>query len=382
MVMKNCLILSIFSLSLLHGQLRPQSFPAEDQEVTQEQARDIFRALRAVNFEAKEVVFPIFSGRSRLAYGVSLGEGRLLTKASEVISRGGLFTMTAEQDILEVRVVGLYPEEDLAVLSVPELDAAPVKWADAESLEEGSFLSAIRPDGEAHAMGVLSVRERSLKAEDQGFLGIAMDPGEEGPGVRVKSVEEGSAAEEAGILQGDVIKKIDEEEIQGGYELSNRLRRMKDGDQPVITLQRAKKILQVSPTLKGRVENRAESRRLEHMDRMSGSQSRVRGDFRNVIQSDMELESSDVGMPVVDLEGRIVGMVIARAGRISTLILPGDDLAQIIQGELTPFKPRSQGRDRQGGFRFRGEGGRDWTGQEAELMRRLMESLQFHLDRK
>ena len=148
-----------------------------------------------------------------------------------------------------------------------------------------------------------------------------------------------SAASEVGIKPGDIIVSIAGQSITGFFELSTRLRRMKSGEKPVIVLKRGEEQVKVTPTLKGRTDEQGTSARLQRMDRMSGSQSRVRGEFANVMQSDMELEAQDAGMPVVDLEGRIVGMVIARAGRISTLILPGDDIADILKKEPEVFEP-------------------------------------------
>jgi serine protease Do len=79
------------------------------------------------------------------------------------------------------------------------------------------------------------------------------------------------------------------------------------------------------------------------MNSKSGSRNQVRDDFGNVVQSDMELESSQTGLPIIDLEGRIVGLVIARAGRISTLILPSIEIEEMLKSE--PYKldqrPRS-----------------------------------------
>jgi S1-C subfamily serine protease len=229
-------------------------------------------------------------------------------------------------------------------------------------------------------MGVLSVRERSLKSIDQGFLGIEMDTLETGKGVRVKNVVEGSAAGEVGIRQNDIIVKIEGQEIQGFYELSTKLRRLKNGGQPEIELLRNGEILRVKPTLKGREIREGVSRRLEQMDRMSGGQSRVRGGFGNVIQSDMELEVEDAGLPIVDLDGRIIGMVIARAGRISTLILPGDDIINALKDDPAPFVIEEGDvlLEQQWPQGFR----RDRMRRELGLMRRMMESLQRELERE
>ena len=378
--MKTFLLSTVLAISGLLGQLTPARIPLEDQKVTDSQALDIFKALLAVNFKAREVVYPIYSGQRRVAYGISLGDGKLLTKASEVVQRRDLFTASREQVAMSAKIAGIYPDHDLAVLQVPGLKAPAAEWADASNLAEGAFLSAIRADGEAQAMGVLSVRERSLKSIDQGFLGIEMDTLETGKGVRVNNVVEGSAAAEVGIRRDDVIVKISGQEVRGLYELSTKLRRLKNGEQPEIELMRAGDFIKVKPTLKGREIREGVSRRLEQMDRMSGGQSRIRGNFGNVIQSDMELEVEDAGLPVVDLEGRIIGMVIARAGRISTLILPGDDVARALEKEAKPFVPevRDTRRDQQ----WPEDGRRSRMRRELEMMRRMMENLQRELDRE
>jgi hypothetical protein len=132
--------------------------------------------------------------------------------------------------------------------------------------------------------------------------------------------------------------------------------------------------------LKGREIREGVSRRLEQMDRMSGGQSRVRGGFGNVIQSDMELEVEDAGLPIVDLDGRIIGMVIARAGRISTLILPGDDIINALKDDPAPFVIEEGDvlLEQQWPQGFR----RDRMRRELGLMRRMMESLQRELERE
>lgn len=371
--------LLLLTLSFAPGQIRPPFIPQEDKAVTDQQATKIFKTLRAVSFEAEEVAFPIYAGRQRVAYGVSIGDGRLLTKASEVVPQSGLFTSNGNKESLFCQVTGVYPDQDLAILEVPGLTAPAAKWATADGLEEGAFLVAMRSDGEAQALGVLSVRERSLKAADQGFLGIQMDPREAGNGVAVVEVVPGSAAAEVGIASGDVITEVAGQKVTGFFELSTRLRRMRSGEEPEIILKRGDRVLTVTPKLKGRPVEEGDSRRLQRMDQMSGSQSRVRADFGNVLQSDMELEARDAGMPVVDLQGRIVGMVIARAGRISTLILPGDEIAEVLKTKPESFTREAPPVVRRQDDRFPDER-RERMQRELEMMRRMMESLQRELE--
>jgi hypothetical protein len=82
----------------------------------------------------------------------------------------------------------------------------------------------------------------------------------------------------------------------------------------------------------------------------------------------------------VDLDGRIVGMVIARAGRISTLILPGDDIAKALKNEPAPFVPEVRNARR--AEQWPEDGRRARMRRELEMMRRMMENLQRELDRE
>ncbi len=386
--MKRFLFFTILSLVSLGAQERGNGIPLEDRARTRAQALDVFNAIRAAEFQAQDLVFSVFSGQTHLVYGISMGEERLLTKASEVLHLKDLYVLNQESRALPARVVGLYADADLAILEVSGLAAAPAQWANAASLDDGAFLMAIRPDGDAQAIGVLSVKERSLKEGDQGFLGIEIDPSELGMGVKVARVQPRSAAAEVGIRAGDIITMVDGEEVKGFYELSTRLRRMREGERPKISLQRANQNFQVTPTLKGRIIEKRDierSNRIQRMERMSGSQSRVRGEFDGVIQSDMELESFDAGLPVVDLEGRMVGMVIARAGRISTLILPGEDISQLIKTEASPYDPAFRRIGPGRGLRQR-EAQREvqeiqQAQREQELIRRLIEGFRFHFGR-
>ena len=71
--------------------------------------------------------------------------------------------------------------------------------------------------------------------------------------------------------------------------------------------------------------------RMEQMNNMGGHRyNEVRDGFSRVLQSDMQIAPEDCGAPVVDLEGRVVGVAIARAGRIKTFIIPSSAIEQTL----------------------------------------------------
>ena len=340
--MKSLFLLTLLLYLPVSGQLVPSEILAKDQAITEAQSVQIFKIVRAVTKDASEIVFPIFSNRNHIGYGVSVGDGKLIAKASEVVPRPKLLVKTKE-GALPASILGAYPEQDLVLLSVEGLKAPAAKWADGSGLPEGAFLAAVRPDGEAAGFGVKSVAARSLRAEDQGFLGVEMHPNDFGDGVKINRVVRDSAAAMVGLRPGDEILAIKGEAVKGFHEISARLRRLKAGETVDILISRNSNEFKVRPTLQGSREKEPESEQLRAMNSKSGSRNQVRDNFGNVVQSDMELESSQTGLPIIDLEGRIVGLVIARAGRISTLILPSIEIEEMLKSG--PYKldrrPRS-----------------------------------------
>ena len=62
--------------------------------------------------------------------------------------------------------------------------------------------------------------------------------------------------------------------------------------------------------------------------------SERRTGFPQVLQTDLVLDAKDVGGPVVDLDGNVLGINIARAGRVETWVLP----SEVIRPLLPEFK--------------------------------------------
>ena len=74
------------------------------------------------------------------------------------------------------------------------------------------------------------------------FLGVTSLREENGPeGAKVAEVSEGSAAEKAGLKEGDLITKIDDKSIDGPESLAKVVRSYKPGDKVSITFKRAGK---------------------------------------------------------------------------------------------------------------------------------------------
>jgi S1-C subfamily serine protease len=67
--------------------------------------------------------------------------------------------------------------------------------------------------------------------EDRGFLGVHLGRDENGRGARITTVLEDSAAEEAGLRDGDVITGLNGEEIRNPGDLTRAMRGLEPGDE-------------------------------------------------------------------------------------------------------------------------------------------------------
>ena len=334
-----CIFLACWTQSLTQDL---ESSP-ENQILLDEQAAEIFRALVPSVKTASAGTVEVRVWRKRVSYGTIVGPETVLTKWSEV-SRDlrSLSCRTGAGEWLPAVVSGVYPAADLAVIKVAGLDVDPVVFAEEGVLRPGSFLCLTRPDGQAAGMGVVSVMPRSLRSSDRAFLGVAMDLEFKGPGVLVRRVELGTGAERSGLIASDIILEVTGKKVNGSFELSTLLQRLDPGQKVKIRFARGEEEREIEVELGGRPRApRIPYSRMEQMNNMGGHRySEVRDGCASVLQSDMQIAPEDCGAPVVDLEGRVVGLAIARAGRIKTFIIPSSAIKQILA--LKPEPPEAQ----------------------------------------
>ncbi|MFD2256029.1 PDZ domain-containing protein [Luteolibacter algae] len=347
-----------FALSSLasaqQGDGVPLMTPLEE-EIVDAQSVEFNRALETVLGDAAKSTVKIWGVRGRrsagmLAYGTVVGDGtQVLTKWSEV--RGSLPSLQVikdERTAFDATVAGVFTEEDLVLLDLGEGNTIdennnikvipgklePVKFYESD-LGLGRFLVAPQPSGKSTAFGVVSVLERNLRATDQAHIGVGLDERYRGKGVRILSVQPEYGAAEAGLVPGDVILKIDERTISGFQELKNTLSDKQPGDVVKMLISTAGKEREVEVLLSNRpVSGQFTIDKLNKMERMGGEPNQVRSGFSYVVQSDMQIQSNKMGGPVVDLNGRVVGITMARADRTRTYLMGSRRVLDLLKGEF------------------------------------------------
>lgn len=119
-----------------------------------------------------------------------------------------------------------------------------------KSMGSGSY-SFSDGDGEPMTMtpfrnyggGTWNIAPRARKVVTSGaFLGVTSIKNENGPeGAKIGEVSEGSAAEKAGLKEGDLITKVDDKAIDGPESLSKVVHSYKPGDKVTVTYKRGGK---------------------------------------------------------------------------------------------------------------------------------------------
>ena len=372
----------LFLLTLWSAQVVAQEAESspEDSALLDGQAATLFRALAPLVRTASSATVEVRVWRKRVSYGSVVAPETVLTKWSEVNrDLRSLSCRTGSGDWLPAVVSGVYPEADLAIMKVRGLEAEPINFAGEAKLQLGSFLALARPDGEAAGMGVVSVMSRSLRSSDRAFLGVVMDLDFKGPGVLIRRVEPGTGAARSGLNASDVILEVMGKKVNGSFELGTLLQRLEPGRQVKIRYLRGGNEKEVEVDLGGRPRApRIPYSRMEQMNNMGGHKySDVKDGFSSVLQSDMQITPDDCGAPVVDLAGRVVGVAIARAGRIKTYLIPASTIEQLLatEPEAPGIQPGNAGRglSREG---FSEEDPFEAMRRRLEEMRRLMEEIE------
>lgn len=386
----------IFALSLpsaLHADDDIPFLLPEERSAVEAQTGQFNEAISPALATGSKSTVRIWSGSRRMAYGTVVGDGStVLSKWSEVARATGQLRVGTGNEYRPISIAGVYEDEDLVLLKVEGATLVPVKWS-LESNSLGSFIAAPQPDGTLAAFGVISVLERNLRDTDMAYLGVIGDPKHRGPGVMIEEVQEKTGAYDAGLKKGDIILKVGDRVISGLLELKNSLTVITPGTTISMTVEINEENRKVDVLLGNRPDiPQYSGDRLSMMERMGGPISRVRDSFSHVIQTDMRLKPNQVGGPVVDLQGRTIGITMARADRTRSFVMPASAVIDLLKTK--PVQPERIKRDEEqpqprvvarggGGGGQRGRampGGEERMRQHLSDMQRLMDHMRSEME--
>ena len=293
-------------------------------------------AFRDVVAKAVPSTVRVFCDDTEAALGVVVDkDGLVLTKASE-IGEGKIFCRLSDGRGYEAHVLASDRDDDMALLKIDASDLVPIQWGDAKRVKVGQWIATVGPGEEPVSVGVVSVPRRKI-GRTGGVLGIVM--GEAEGGVTIGKVAEGSGAEKAGLKEGDVIITVDGKEIENQLALRNLVTSHDPGDVLTVRYRRGDEEKEVEVELGSRDQTFASlDDNLAKRIRLHGQVSERKDGFKAVIQHDSVLRPQDCGGPAVTLDGKAVGVNIARADRVATYTLPADEVQAILKTLIAEAK--------------------------------------------
>jgi len=299
----------------------------------------VLAPFKAIVVKANESTVRIRGDDKELILGtVVYADGYILTKASEL--RGALSVRLWDGTEYEAKILATHTPTDLAMLKIDTKDLRPVAFADTKKVPIGNWLVTSLPTTKDElTVGIVSHGTRALTGPDgeidnhnRGYLSIQMeltDPKDkEGKvlGAKVEAVSKKGAAEKAGVKKGDVIIELNGNKVAGRVALRDSLENSRPGEVVKLTVIRDGEEKELKATLTGSLE----PNRGDIQNAMGGELSGRRTGFPAVLQTDMVVEPKNCDGPVVDLEGNVMGVSIARAGRVETWILPSENIRPLL----------------------------------------------------
>ena len=271
----------------------------------------------------------IYSGRRQVAMGTVVdSDGLILTKASEL--RNDLKCKLPDGKSYDASVLGVDPATDLALLKIVASQLPTIEWSNNPSPTTGHWVATPNQKDEPLAVGVISVNEREI-LPSRPFIGIQMLPTENNVGVRITRVIPGTPADRSDILVNDVVIKLDDIEISDQESLRDNIGQYSIGDVATLTVKRGKKEMKIRLILADEENLNPQFDRSRQQNSMGSTLSKRRKDFPLAFQHDSMLDAKNCGGPIVDLDGRVVGINIARDGRVSSLALPRSIVEPVVE---------------------------------------------------
>jgi len=310
---------------------------------------DLFKSVVAKT--ADSTVFVLDNGKDVALGTVISAEGFVLTKDSELRS-DKIMVRTKDGKEYAAKKISANETWDLAMLKVEDAnDLKPISWSESKVAPVGNWVATTAPAEKPVAIGVVSVASRTMPPgpkvalpknnNDRGYLGIQMEDNEGADGVKIVVVSAKSPAEKAGLKVDDIIIAVNGKETLDRETLGATIGRNKPGETVTLRFRRDGKEDEAKATLEKRPSSFGVDRG-DLQNSMGTDRSERRTGFPVTLQHDTDLKASQCGGPLVDIEGRVIGINIARGGRTDTYAIPAEAikplLADLMVAKVNPGK--------------------------------------------
>lgn len=319
-------LLALLAVSPALGQQRPNR--------GREPARntpEVLAAFRDVVADARKSVVRVLGDGKQVALGTVVeADGWIVTKASELKEK--VVVRLSDDRELPAQVVNTNEAFDLAMLKVEAKGLTPVRWRTSSEAPVGFWVASVGPSETPVAVGVVSVAARkgpvrSAPSANSGYLGIGLDNADRG--AKVIDLTRGSPADKAGLKVNDVVFSFNGKTIKDSEGLISLVQQHKPGDVVTLRIRRGDDEQDVKVTLGKRPAE--PSGRGDMQNSMGSELSKRRDGFPVFLQHDTVLKPNECGGPLVDLDGRTIGVNISRTGRTDSYAIPAEAIQPLLR---------------------------------------------------
>lgn len=325
---------------ILGGREDESTRPNRDSPVV----RNLYQPIGA---QISESVVRISANRRARGFGVIAREdGMILCKASEIAGRNVQISVRLSNG--ETHAAQKLAEDDqldLAIIRIRAGNLKPITWGDERTIKLGQFLASVGTEAVPFSVGARSLdRYQTLRPQDAPFLGVGLEEvpnvdrhnlGIEG-GALVTEVVARSGADRAGLQRGDIIIRVGDTPVKSPNDIVDTIRGKRIGD--TLDFYIVRNGLEVERAFRatlGRRQGLLETPSnpfgaLNPMNRIKGPVNDRADGFGEVIQHDGVVLPQQVGSPIVDVDGNVVGLNIGRSDRTKTYALPASVIKDVL----------------------------------------------------
>jgi len=289
----------------------------------------VLDAFAPISAQTRNSIVELNVDESPVALGAVIDtNGLALTKASELIA-GKLTCWLATGEKVEAQLLAVDTEDDVALVRVKAKGLKPIQWA-ADQAVEGQWVITPCLADTPLAVGIISTLPHRIRPELHAFIGVVFNQYASRP--TIEFVMHGFDAEKVGIKAGDIVLAVDGRAVTNSDQVRGILQDFRDGQMVRMRFLRAEKEFEQSIQLMAPKASQQEYDLFgeEGEADLSGDVSLRSGGFDQAIEHDTVLEPWQCGGPLVNLDGKVIGLNIARASRVATYALPATLARQIV----------------------------------------------------
>jgi serine protease Do len=297
---------------------------------------ELVKLFKSAVAKSKDSTVRVYSGDKEAALGtVVSADGWILTKFSEL--KGKITVKLADGKELEAELFGHDLPCDIAMIKVDTRGLTPVEFVDSKAAKVGHWVATPGIGEEPVALGVLSVAAREVKGAKYmppsgaqgGYLGINFELNF--AGIKISEVRDATPAKKAGLKVSDQIIELNGKTVDNIDDFLALLARNKTGDEVKLKIIRDEKEEDYKITLGQRPNDKNGKSRSDQQNNMGSKLSDRRAGFPVILQHDSVVRPSDCGGPLVNLDGQVIGINIARAGRVESYAIPSEVVRPLVE---------------------------------------------------